>query len=96
MDLTAIFLNLISWFWIHGVARAAGILFVAFLTNLFLQLFVGRAIRKQIESRFNGRRKKRAETLISVFGGTMRFVIYNLWQKTAGVSRRMNASPKRA
>lgn len=76
MDFAVIFLNLISWFWINGVVKAAGILLAAFLTNLFLQIFIGRAIRKQIESRFNGRRKKRAETLVSVFSGTLRFVIY--------------------
>lgn len=75
MDFLQISQNLVSWFWSNG-AKAAGILVAAFLANWFSQIFIGKAIRSQVESRFDGRRKKRAETLISVFGGTLRFVIY--------------------
>lgn len=70
-----LFQKLAPWFFSHGV-RIVLILLGSFLLNAALQGLLKKAIKKQIISRLDGGRKKRLETLVSVLGGTTRFVIY--------------------
>lgn len=63
--------NLIFWFLSHGI-KIILILIVAYLINQFLKIF----IKKTIKNRFDGLKQKRAETLISVFGETFKFIIW--------------------
>ena len=66
----------VSWFFNHGI-RVAIILIVAFFLNYFLRVFIKKGINSRIKNRINGQeRKKRAETLISAFGGTLSFIIW--------------------
>ena len=70
------FQAVISWFLAHGI-KAALILITAFFLNYFLRTFIEKGINKKIKDRVSeGEKKKRAETLISVFGGTLSFVIW--------------------
>ena len=67
--------NIISWFLIHGI-KIVLILIFAFSINLFFRNFIKKGINKKIKNKINGERKKRAETLVSVFGGTLSFIIW--------------------
>ncbi len=67
--------NLISWFLSSGV-KIIAILIATGLISRFLKNFIEKAINKQIRNRIDGEKKKRAETLISIFGGTFKFVIW--------------------
>ncbi len=67
--------HIVQWVFIHG-SKIIAILIAAFLLNYFLRKFIKKFIHKKIGERINGSRKKRAETLISVFGGTLSFVIW--------------------
>jgi len=67
--------NLIPWLTSHGV-KIIFILLAAFLLNHFLQIFLRKIIKKNLADRMNGERKRRVETLISIFGGTLGFIIY--------------------
>ena len=64
-----------SWL-VSGGIRVVFILFGAYLLNRFLQVFIEKIIQKNLADKINQERKKKVETLISVFGGTIRFVIY--------------------
>jgi len=66
---------IISWLLTHGI-KVALILIAAFLFNHFLRIFIKEGINKKIKDKINGEKGKRAETLISVFGGTLSFVIW--------------------
>jgi len=67
--------NLIPWLLSHG-AKIIFILLAAFLLNHFLQIFLRKIIKKNLADRMNGERKRRVETLISIFVGTLGFIIY--------------------
>jgi len=69
------FQTVISWFLTHGI-KVSLILIAAFLINHFLKVFIKEGINKKIKNKVNGEKSKRAETLISVFGGTLNFVIW--------------------
>ncbi len=67
--------NIINWLLIHGT-KIIFILIAAFFINYFLRTFIKKVINKKIQEKINGNKKKRAETLISVFGGTLSFIIW--------------------
>ena len=66
--------DLIPWFLSHGV-KIVFILIVAFLVNQFLKIFVKKAVRKMIGDDMEESKRKRTETLISIFGGTLSFAV---------------------
>jgi moderate conductance mechanosensitive channel len=65
----------VSWILAHGL-KVALILLAAYLVNSFLRVFIKKGINKRIVNNINGEKRKRAETLISVFGGTLSFIIW--------------------
>jgi len=67
--------NLIPWLTSHGI-KIILILIGAYLLNRFFQIFIEKIIQKHLADRIGKERKRRVETLISVLGGTLRFVIY--------------------
>lgn len=74
------FQNLVNWFLVRG-SKIVLILISAFFINRFLQLFLKKGlergiIEKGIKNKLDKTKKQRIETLISVFGGTARFVIW--------------------
>ena len=68
------FKNLIPWLASRGF-KIFSILISAYFLNHFLQIFINKIISRGLD-KLNKERQKRVETLISVFGGTLRFVIY--------------------
>lgn len=48
---------------------------VALLVNWFLSVFIKKAVKKIVGKRIQEKSKKRVETLISIFGGTSKFMI---------------------
>ena len=75
MDFQNLFYNLIPWFWTHGI-KVLLVLATAFFVNRFLRVFIEKAIRGFIKRQINGEDKqKRAETLISIFSGTLKFIV---------------------
>ena len=66
--------DLIPWLLSHGI-KIVLILFFAFLVNQFFKLFIKKAVRKMIGDDMKEGKRKRAETLISIFGGTLKFTI---------------------
>ena len=46
------------------------------MISRFLKSFIEKIINKQVGNRIDGEKKKRAETLISIFGGTFKFIIW--------------------
>ena len=67
--------NFSPWLAFGGI-RVVFILFGAYLLSHFLQVFIEKIIQRNLTDKINQERKKKVETLISVFGGTIRFVIY--------------------
>jgi len=67
--------NLIPWLTSRGI-KILFILIGTYLVNRFLQIFIGKIIQRNLVDRMSEERKKRVETLVSIFGGTLRFVIY--------------------
>ncbi|MDI6602846.1 MAG: mechanosensitive ion channel [Patescibacteria group bacterium] len=70
-----LFQNLISWLTSRGI-KILFILIGAYLVNRFLQIFIEKIIQRGLADRMSEERKKRVETLVSIFSGTLRFVIY--------------------
>ena len=66
--------NSIPWLLSHGI-KIVLILVVAFLVNQFLKLFIKKAVIKMIGDDMEENKRKRAETLISIFSGTLKFTI---------------------
>lgn len=75
MNFQNFFQSLLPWFLSHGV-KIVLILVVAFLVDQFLKVIIGRAVKKISGNKIEKAGKKRAETLISVFGGTSKFIIW--------------------
>ncbi len=67
--------NLISWLLSHGI-KIFAILICSYLLNRFLQIFIEKIIQRHLAVRMPAERKKRVETLISIFAGTFRLIIY--------------------
>lgn len=66
----------IPWFFSHGI-KIASILLSAFLINRFLQVLIEKIVKRTVEKRVDElENKKRADTLISIFGGTLNFIIW--------------------
>lgn len=75
MDFQTIFQKLIPWFLSRGT-RVALILIVAYFINRFLRVFVEKAINRLIRGKIDGEdQRKRAQTLVSIFSGTLKFII---------------------
>lgn len=67
--------SLIPWLLSHGI-KIVLILVAAYLINRFLKIFVEKAIKKIIGDKTQEAERKRAKTLIGVFGGTLKFIIW--------------------
>jgi small-conductance mechanosensitive channel len=76
MDVQNLIQNSISWFLTHGI-KVVVILIAANLINRFLRIIIEKSIEKQVQNNISEQEKrKRIETLISVFEGTMKFVVW--------------------
>ncbi len=75
MDIQNFFQSLIPWFLSNGI-KVVVILVAAIVVDRFFKVFIKKVINKQIRDRVDGERKKRAKTLISVFGGTIKFIVW--------------------
>ncbi len=65
----------LSWFSAHGF-RVLIILIVTLLVSQFLKSFLEKAIKGTVKNKLQGERKKRVDTLVSIFGGTIKFIIW--------------------
>jgi small conductance mechanosensitive channel len=68
------FQNLIPWLTSHGI-KIVFILIFVFLINRFLKIFIKRTVERIILKKMEKIERKRADTLISVFSGTLKFTI---------------------
>lgn len=75
MSIQEVFQKFFNWV-LTGGAKIVFIVLFAFLINVFLKVFINRGIKKYAAGKVNGERKKRVQTLISVFGGTVSFSIW--------------------
>lgn len=75
MQFQDFFQSSISWF-LSGGIRIVLILIAAFLLDRFLKIFIKKGINNYVKNKVNGERKKRVETLISIFSGTMGFIVW--------------------
>lgn len=66
--------NLISWVFSHGI-KIFSILIGTYLVNHFFQIFIKKIFQKWLD-RISKKKRKRAETLISILSGTSRLVFY--------------------
>lgn len=67
--------NSIPWLISRGI-KIGFILIGAYLVNHFLQIFVRKIIQKGLIEKISEEGKKRVKTLVSIFGGTFRLLIY--------------------
>ena len=67
--------SLINWS-LSGGIKIVFILLAAFIVNRSLKNFIKKGVNGYLKNKVDGERKKRAETLISIFGGTLSFVIW--------------------
>ncbi len=74
MNFQTSFQNLIPGFLSHG-ARIASILIAAYFISLFLKIFIGKTIKKIVGNKMSTAKRKRTETLMSIVGGTSKFMI---------------------
>ena len=78
MNIQNLIENLTSWFLAHGV-RIVFILIVANLINRFSRNIIKKTIEKQIQDNISEQEKgMRIETLIAVFEGTLKFIIWTV------------------
>jgi len=76
MEINIIIQNLTSWFLAHGI-RIVFILIAANLINRFSKTIIRKTIEKQIQDNISEQEKrKRLQTLIDVFEGTLKFIIW--------------------
>ena len=75
MDILNFLKGLLPWFLSSGI-KVVLILIAAFLISLFLKVFLKKAIKKQVNDKIGKTKSKRAHTLISIFGGTLKFIIW--------------------
>jgi len=74
MDFQNFLQNLIPWLLSHGV-KIIVILVAAFLANWLLKVFIEKMVKRIVGDKIREAGRKRAETLISIFGGTAKFAI---------------------
>lgn len=75
IDFQNILQSLIAWFSSHGI-KIILILIAAHFVNRVLRVFIEKAIKRAITDKLDGAGRKRAETLIGVLGGTLKFIIW--------------------
>lgn len=76
MEINILIQNLIFWFLTSGI-RIILILLIVSLINRLLKGFIKKAVKIQIKNKISAKEKrKRAETLASVFGGTLKFIVW--------------------
>jgi len=76
MDIQNFIQNSISWFLTHGI-KIIVILIAVSLINRFLKTVIRKAVESQIQNKISKKKKRRRiETLISVFEGTLKFIIW--------------------
>lgn len=76
MDFINIVPNLVAWFFLHGI-KVVLILIVAILITKFLKGFIEKIVRAKIRDSIpEEEERKRIETLVSVFEGTLKFIIW--------------------
>ena len=76
MNIQNLIENSTSWFLAHGV-RIVFILIVANLINRFSRNIIKKTIEKQIQNNISEQEKRmRIETLITVFEGVLKFIIW--------------------
>jgi len=74
IDFQNIISTIFSWFLTHGI-RVVFILVGSFLINWFAQLFIRKTVKRIIGEKLGEEVKKRGRTLISIVGGTTKFII---------------------
>jgi len=78
MNLQTIFQDLVSWFLSSGI-KVVFIFLFAYFINRFLRIFIEKTISKVVKDKIDEEaRRKRLKTLISIFRGTSRFVVWIL------------------
>lgn len=76
MEIAISIQNLISWFFSHGI-KVVLILVIAGLINRFLRSFIIKMVKKQIRDNIpQEEERKRIETLVTVFEGTLKFIVW--------------------
>lgn len=76
MDIQSLYQSLIAWVLAHGI-KIVAILIVTSLINRFLRVFIKKIVTTQIKDSIPAEEeRKRTETLVSVFEGTLKFVIW--------------------
>ncbi len=76
MEIQNLIQNLTSWFLAHGI-KIVIILIAANLINRFSKTIIKRTIEKQIQGNISEQEERmRIETLIAVFEGTLKFIVW--------------------
>jgi len=76
MRITISIQNLIAWLFVHGI-KIFAILVIAAFIDRFLKSFIRKVVRSNIKNHISEEEKRRrVETLVSVFEGTFKFIIW--------------------
>lgn len=76
MEIAISIQNLISWFFSHGI-KVVLILVIAGFINRFLKSFIVKMVKRQIKNNIpQEEERKRIETLVTVFEGTLKFIVW--------------------
>lgn len=76
MEIAISIQNLISWFFSHGI-KVVLILVITGLINRFLRSFIIKMVKRQIKNNIpQEEERKRIETLVTVFEGTLKFIVW--------------------
>ncbi len=76
MEIQNLIQNLTSWFLAHGI-KIVIILIAANLINRFSKTIIKKTIEKQIQGNISEQEERmRIETLIAVFEGTLKFIVW--------------------
>ncbi|XOA42833.1 MAG: mechanosensitive ion channel family protein [Candidatus Nealsonbacteria bacterium] len=77
MEITIVSIqDLISWLLSHGL-KILLILIAANLINRFLKTFIKKVVKRQIKNKISQEEeKKRVETLLTIFEGTLKFIVW--------------------
>ena len=76
MEIAIFIQNLILWFFTHGI-KVFVILGIAVFINYFLKTFITKIVKKQIRDSIPAEEeRKRIETLVAVFEGTLKFIVW--------------------
>lgn len=78
MEITTFVQNITLWFFSHGI-KIFAILIIASFGDRFLKTIIEKAIKGSIKNRISQEEKrKRIETLVSVFEGTLKFIVWTM------------------